>query len=61
MKDLFLPLTFIILWVAGIAGWIMNIIQVIKMADAGFTAMFVLKIVGIFAAPLGAILGWIGV
>lgn len=60
MKDLIVPLTVIALWLAAIAGWVMNIVQVIKMADGGFTTLFVLKIVGIFAAPLGSILGWIG-
>ena len=46
--------------IAGVAGWVMNISQVIGMADAGVTGLFVLKCVGIAVAPLGAVLGWIG-
>jgi len=47
-----------------IAGWISNIVQVIMMAqEAGWdevSIMLVLKVIGIFAAPLGAILGIVG-
>lgn len=46
--------------IAAIAGWVMNIVQLVSMADAGVTGMFILKIVGVFVAPLGAVLGWIG-
>lgn len=46
----------------GIAGWVLNIISLIKIAlqdDASITALLLLKIAGIFFAPLGAILGWV--
>ena len=49
----------ILLWVAVSIGWVMNIIQLIQTADNGITGMYLLKIVGIFLAPLGALLGWI--
>lgn len=46
-------LTIVIL---GIAGWIMNIVSICNADDiTGFVAV---RIVGIFVAPLGAILGW---
>jgi hypothetical protein len=41
-----------------LAGWILNIFQIAKMASV-FTPYFVLKIVGIFIFPLGTILGWL--
>jgi hypothetical protein len=44
--------------IAIIAGWIINLVGTIKLGLAGvFTTMFVLKVIGIFVAPLGAILG----
>lgn len=43
----------------GAVGWVMNIVKVVQMADAGMTNMFILRCVGVLAAPLGAVLGWI--
>lgn len=42
----------------GLGGWIANIIKLFGMLDGGVTAMFIARIVGIFAAPVGAILGY---
>lgn len=42
----------------GLIGWVMNIVKFIYMLDYGITAMFIARIVGIFFAPLGSILGW---
>lgn len=45
-------------------GWIMNIIQSAMMLPdklGDMAPMLIFKIVGIFVAPLGGILGWIGV
>lgn len=45
----------------GIIGWVLNIIQLFTLAAAGtINGMFILKAIGIFVAPLGAVLGWIG-
>ena len=58
-------LTFIVLWVAAAVGWVMNVINVINalMTNVPFveaiTGTVVLQIVGIFVAPLGAILGYV--
>jgi hypothetical protein len=44
----------------GVYGWVNNIIQLIMHADmslVNLTLMTVLRIVGIFFFPLGAILG----
>lgn len=48
--------------VAGIIGWIMNVVQVITIASEQgvVSTMFVLKCIGVLVAPLGAVLGWIG-
>jgi len=52
-----LGLLWLVLWIAGIIGWVLNIIDIFHMAhplDSGFG---ILRIVGIFVAPLGSILG----
>lgn len=56
-------LTVVIIWLAAIIGWVGNLVQVIQVLNVKLTDITVLtivKIIGIFAAPLGSILGWIG-
>ena len=43
---------------AGITGWVMNIFDIVAAVSDPITAMFILRCVGIFVAPLGAILGY---
>lgn len=52
-------LLFIIIIIAGVGGWVANIVKLVSMIDGDVTAMFVARVVGIFAAPLGAILGYL--
>jgi len=40
-------------------GWVMNIYQIVQMWGGEITAKFIVKIVGIFVAPVGAVLGFI--
>lgn len=40
-------------------GWIANIVKLAGMLDGSVTAMFIARIVGIFAAPLGVVLGFV--
>jgi uncharacterized protein with PQ loop repeat len=42
----------------SIYGYIANIVKLVWIAGGEITTMFVLRIVGIFAAPLGVILGF---
>lgn len=52
-------ITFIILIVAFIAGWIMNIVAITGLSSVTImTGMGILRIIGIFIPPLGAILGY---
>lgn len=40
-------------------GWIMNIVELINAPEvAQWGSMEVLRVVGIFVAPLGGVLGW---
>lgn len=46
--------------IAAVIGWIMNIWKII---DSGFVlaewgGMQVARVIGVFVAPLGAVLGW---
>jgi uncharacterized membrane protein YagU involved in acid resistance len=43
---------------AFIYGWVANVVKFIHMLDGSVTNMFIARIVGIFAVPLGAILGY---
>ncbi len=42
---------------AAICGWFMNIVALISMAGGVIGSLFVLRVVGVFLAPLGSILG----
>lgn len=42
----------------GIGGWIANVVKLIGMLDGAVTEMFVARVVGVFVAPLGSILGF---
>ena len=45
--------------IAAVAGWVMNIITIAHSNFSDLTGLLVLRVVGIFIAPLGAILGWV--
>lgn len=51
-----------LLWIIGIVGcigWWFNIYHIITMHSTESAVDLAIQIVGVFAAPLGAILGWI--
>lgn len=52
-----LGLGFIALWILGIVGWVMNIVVLYGASFDPLTGPVILRIVGVFVAPLGAILG----
>ena len=51
-------LTVVIVLLAGVVGWIMNIVTIAHANFNEITGMFILRIIGIFVAPLGAVLGY---
>jgi hypothetical protein len=53
-------ISFVILALIGMAGWISNIVQICYMMNDPITGMFVFKCVGVLLMPLGSILGIIG-
>lgn len=44
--------------VAGFTGWVMNIISLVGMDGVLESGLGIARIVGIFVAPLGAVLGY---
>ena len=50
-----------LLQILGILGWLINLVQVLSHIPANLNSaapLYILRIVGIFAAPLGSILGF---
>ena len=45
--------------ILAMGGWIANVVKFVGMLGGDVTAMFVARIVGIFAVPLGIILGYL--
>ena len=52
-------LVIIAIWVAAIGGWVANIVKFVNMDFAQVTGMLVVRGIGIFLAPLGAVLGFL--
>lgn len=53
-------LAVIMFYIMMFVTWIGNIVQLVFFTDGGFTILVVLKIIGIFLAPLGMFLGFLG-
>jgi hypothetical protein len=56
---------FVLFWIAAVVGWIANIVQIFRvdgpLAEAStWTVLLAIKVVAVFLAPLGAVMGWIG-
>ena len=50
---------FIVLWIAAVVGWVMNIVKLVAMmGEVAVTPMFIARILGVPFGPLGAVLGW---
>jgi len=39
-------------------GWVMNIVHLVHQESIGFTGETIIRIIGIFLAPIGSIMGW---
>lgn len=49
----------LVIFFLAVGGWIANIVKFVGMLDGEVTAMFIARVVGIFALPLGAVLGYL--
>lgn len=45
--------------VAGFVGWVLNIASIVGLIGDPITTMFIARCVGVFFAPLGAVLGYL--
>lgn len=59
MKHYFIPLTVLVLSIAGVVGWMINIGKLFGIMHAGITSEFILRILGMFLPPFGAIMGYL--
>jgi hypothetical protein len=54
----------IVIWVVAVVGWILNIVKIVKALNVKeepakpMTPLFIARCIGIVAAPLGVILGY---
>ena len=44
---------------AGAIGWALNIIAIVRSVGDGVSGMLIARLVGVVAAPLGAVLGYL--
>jgi hypothetical protein len=51
-------LTGIVLMLAAIVGYILNIVKIIGLIGQEISAEIVVRCVGVFFVPMGAIVGW---
>lgn len=49
----------LVIWLAGIWGWVWNIVKIAGANFSDITGLLVLRIIGVFVAPLGAVLGFL--
>jgi hypothetical protein len=47
--------------ILGIVGWVANVVQIVATINHPITGLFILKCVGVLVAPLGVVLGWVGI
>lgn len=51
-------LVWIAVIIAGIIGWIINIVTIVTHISDPITGMFVFRCIGVVVGPLGAVLGY---
>ncbi len=52
-------LVWVVLLVAGAVGWVWNIVRIVGHMSDPITGLFVVRCIGVFVAPVGAVLGYI--
>ena len=54
-----MTIVWLLVCIVGFGGWVANIVKLADMDFANVTGMLVLRAIGIIAAPLGAVLGFL--
>lgn len=52
-------LVIVAIGLSGLGGWIANIVKIASSGFDVFNGMLILRCIGVFLAPLGAVLGFI--
>jgi len=53
-----LELFIVIVGLLGVGGWVWNIIKIVHDFAMPVTGLLIVRIIGVFMAPLGAVLGY---
>lgn len=53
-----IELSITLLALIGGAGWVWNIVKIVQSGFDVITGMFIARCIGVFVAPLGAVLGF---
>lgn len=56
-SDLITLLLYVTILLLLLVGWVRNIIAIID-SDGTITGMLIGRVIGVFVAPIGSILGW---
>lgn len=54
-----IELSVVLLALFGSVGWVWNIIKIVQTGFDVITGMFIARCIGVFVAPLGAVLGFL--
>ena len=49
----------VVLVLIGACGWIANVVKIVGTGFADFNGMLIARCIGVFIAPLGAVLGYL--
>ena len=49
----------VVLVLLGAGGWIANVVKIVGTGFADFNGMLIARCIGVFLAPLGAVLGFL--
>lgn len=53
-----ISLSIIVICLICLGGWVANIVKIFGMAGGDVSAFFLIRLVGVVVAPLGAVLGY---
>ena len=59
MTENTIMLGYILLMITVIVGWVLNIFAIVATVGDPINGLFILRVAGIFLAPLGAVLGFV--
>jgi hypothetical protein len=50
---------YLALWAAAALGYVLNVVRLFGMVHEPVTALFIIRIIGVFTGVVGASVGWI--